>query len=114
MDKELFEFPVLIEEKNEVINLFFTEEDMEKATKGKIILCIYVDIIMIHFINCSRSDARLTIVLFFIDEALLTQLIANETEQEINDVSKVLEDTDEENVDSNNAGKYEQFIFVIN
>lgn len=113
MDQELFEFPVLIEEKNEVINLFLTKEDMAKATKGKIILCVYVDIIIIHFINCSRSDVRLTIVLFFIDEAFLTQLIANETRQEINDVSKVLEDTDEENaVDSNNAGKYEQFIFV--
>lgn len=38
MDQELFEFPVLNEEKNEVMTLLLNKEDMEKATIGKIIM----------------------------------------------------------------------------
>lgn len=35
--EELFEFPILIEEKNEVITLLLSKEKIEKATTGKMI-----------------------------------------------------------------------------
>lgn len=47
-NEQFSEFPVLIGE-NEIITLFLSKKDIEKATTGKIIM--YLCIIMIHFIK---------------------------------------------------------------
>lgn len=44
MEQQLHEFPVLIEETNELITLFLNNEDMEKANKGKINVLFYRDL----------------------------------------------------------------------
>jgi len=46
-NEQLFELPVLIGE-NEIVTLFLSKKDMEKATTGKIVMYLCI---MIHFIK---------------------------------------------------------------
>lgn len=43
--EELHEFPVIIEETNEIITLFLNETDKERAMQGKIYNMYYYDFI---------------------------------------------------------------------
>lgn len=44
MEQQLHEFPVLIEDTNELVTLFLNKEDMKKANKGKINVLFYRDL----------------------------------------------------------------------
>lgn len=44
MDNQLHKFPVLLEETNEVLTLFLTKSDMEKANQGYINILLYLDL----------------------------------------------------------------------
>lgn len=44
MERQLNEFPVLIEESNEIITLFLSQEDMENASQDKINVLFYLDL----------------------------------------------------------------------
>jgi len=50
-NEQLFELPVLIGE-NEIVTLFLSKKDMEKATTGKIVMYLCI---MIHFIKLTLS-----------------------------------------------------------
>jgi len=44
MEKELYEFPVLIEETNEIVTLFLSQNEMERANQGNINILFYFDL----------------------------------------------------------------------
>lgn len=44
MMEQLHEFPVLIEETNEVLTLFLSKDDMEKASQGYINILLYLNL----------------------------------------------------------------------